>query len=57
MAEFVVGRKENKNMRKVIKFIKIIAALVLILIALRIVSSQDIEYESQRAYLIGIEQQ
>lgn len=42
-------------MRTVIKFIKLIAIVVLICLALNIVSKQDIEYEHQRGQLAGYE--
>lgn len=40
-------------MNKLIKIIKLIAVITLIVLALNIVSKQDIEFEHQRAQLVG----
>lgn len=42
-------------MKKIISFIKLIAIVSLIALALDVVSNQDIEYQHQRAQLIGYE--
>lgn len=41
-------------MRKILKTIKVIVAAMLVMLALNIVSNQDIEYEHQRAILAGV---